>query len=132
LTASYEPEKEAVSACLPRSGQSYKGLAVASMVLGILSLVSLCFGVPVGIVAVVLSVVAKNGMRKSENYDGKEMATVGMVTGIIGIVVGAVPILIFLLVHAWPSVKSWFMNDLDNLQNDATNVQQWSPRFWTW
>ncbi len=71
---------------LRSGGQSYQGFAITSMVLGILALFTACFGIVFGIVAVIFAVVANNGMNKSKNYEGKGMATAGMVTGILGAV----------------------------------------------
>jgi predicted RNA-binding Zn-ribbon protein involved in translation (DUF1610 family) len=67
-----------------RGGQNYKGFAIASLVLGILSLPTFCFGIVIGIVAVVFGMIAKSGMNKSKNYDGKGMATAGLILGILG------------------------------------------------
>jgi predicted RNA-binding Zn-ribbon protein involved in translation (DUF1610 family) len=67
-------------------GQSYQGFAITSMVLGILSL--FCCGPILGITAIIFSVVATNGMKTSKNFDGKGMATAGLVLGIIGVVLG--------------------------------------------
>jgi predicted RNA-binding Zn-ribbon protein involved in translation (DUF1610 family) len=67
-----------------RGGQNYKGFAITSMVLGILSLPACYCGFIFGIVAIVFGIIAKNGMAKSKNYDGKGMATAGLITGILG------------------------------------------------
>jgi predicted RNA-binding Zn-ribbon protein involved in translation (DUF1610 family) len=67
-------------------GQSYHGFAVTSLVLGILALPTACFGIVFGIVAIIFSAIASNGMKKSRNFEGKGMATAGMVMGIIGAV----------------------------------------------
>ena len=41
------------------------------------------------------------------------------------LIIGAIalPILIFLLVKAWPSIKEYFNQGLDDLKNDGTNAQ---------
>ena len=65
-------------------GQSYQGFAITSMVLGIVSIFTACFGIVFGIVAIIFGVVANNGMKQSKNFDGKGMATAGLVTGILG------------------------------------------------
>jgi uncharacterized paraquat-inducible protein A len=67
-------------------GQSYHGFAVTSMVLGILALPTACFGIVLGIVAIVFAAIANNGMAKSRNYEGKGMATAGMIMGILAAV----------------------------------------------
>ena len=56
------------------AGENGKGLAVASMVLGLVGL--LAFALPCGILAIVFSVVSKKKMKSG-------MATAGLVLGII-------------------------------------------------
>ena len=51
-------------------GQSYKGFAITSMVLGILSL--FCCGPVFGIAAIIFSVVASNGMKTSKTWMARE------------------------------------------------------------
>jgi hypothetical protein len=69
-----------------RRGQSYQGFAITSMVLGILALPTFCFGIVFGIIAIIFAAVANNGMKNSRNFEGKGMATAGMVMGILGTV----------------------------------------------
>jgi hypothetical protein len=76
-------------------GQSYQGFAITSLVLGIVSLFTSCFGIAFGIVAIIFAVVAKNGMTKSKNFEGKGMATAGVVTGIIGAVFWTIMTIIY-------------------------------------
>ncbi len=77
-------------AAVPHHGS---GMAVASLVLGIVSLV-LCWiwvvGIPVGILAIVFGVLSK---KQPAN---KGMAMAGLVTGIIGVVLAIVIIVIAL------------------------------------
>ena len=64
-----------------------KGKAIASMVLGILSIVFTVFGVVplvMGIVAITLS-----GFSLSREKDGRGLAITGLVTGIIGTISSA-------------------------------------------
>jgi hypothetical protein len=56
------------------------------MVLGILSLFTCCFGIGFGIVAIVFGAVASNGMNKSRNFEGRGMATAGLVMGVLSVV----------------------------------------------
>lgn len=60
------------------------GLAVASMVLGIISLVSSCFGV-VGIICGLLAVIL-GGCALASKKGGRGMAIAGLVCGIIALV----------------------------------------------
>ena len=78
-----------------QGGQNYRGFAITSMVLGILSL--FCCGPVFGIAAIVFGVIAGNGMKASRNIDGKGMATAGVVLGIIGAVLGVIIAIIYVL-----------------------------------
>ncbi len=72
--------------------QGGKGMAIASLICGILSLLLCCFsyvGLVLGIVAIVLGIISK---KKTEN--GKGMALAGIITGSIG---GAIA-LIFVII----------------------------------
>ena len=68
-----------------------KGLSIASMVLGIVSLVMLCvyyISIPCAILAIIFSVV---GRKKG----GKGMATAGLVLGIIALAIDIVIVVAF-------------------------------------
>ena len=65
-------------------GKSYQGFAITSMVLGILSIFTACIGIVLGITGVIFGVVAGNGMKQSKNFEGKGMATAGIVMGLLG------------------------------------------------
>ena len=65
--------------------QESKGMAIASMVLGIVSLVLFCFVyicVPCGIVSIILG-----GITVAKKKPGKGMAIAGIVCSIVGIAV---------------------------------------------
>lgn len=69
-----------------------KGLAIASMVCGIVALVLFCIwfiSIPTAIVAIILGVVAK-GKVKSGQAAGGGMATAGLVCGTIGLVLAGI------------------------------------------
>ncbi|NVK63778.1 MAG: DUF4190 domain-containing protein [Flavobacteriales bacterium] len=78
--------------------QKKNGLALASMILGIISIVLGFFGllgIIVGIVAVILAVVAKNQIKADPSMAGSAgQAKGGLIMGIIGAVVGLVMILL--------------------------------------
>jgi hypothetical protein len=66
------------------------GLAIASMVLGILSLVFCWFtyiGVPVGILAIIFGGIAMSQTGRDPTLGGRGMAIAGLVCGIIGIAI---------------------------------------------
>ena len=78
-------------------GQSYQGFAITSMVLGILGLIGCWCGPVLGIVAIIFGVVANNGMKKSNNFEGKGMATAGVVMGIISTVLWTLFIILYFI-----------------------------------
>jgi len=67
------------------------GLAIASMVLGIVGIVTCYFGVVFGLVAIILGIVALTEISKSEGrLTGKGFAIAGIVTGGVPFLVAAV------------------------------------------
>lgn len=78
-----------------------RGMSIASMVVGICSIVLCCFwylAIPCGIVAVVLGVI---GLKKHKNG----MAIAGLVCGIIGTILGILPLL------GLASFNTWYTNN---------------------
>ena len=66
---------------LPRKQQS-QGLAVGSMITGILGLILGCFGPLPGIAAIILGLVALSQIKRSpDTTGGKPLAIIGIVTG---------------------------------------------------
>ncbi len=59
-----------------------KGLGIASLVFGIISLLCCCLGTPIGLIGIILAIVAL--VKKN----GKGLAIGGLVTSIIGLVIG--------------------------------------------
>jgi len=78
------------------------GLAVASLVVGIVALVTspLCIGLGLGVVAVAMGVTARRRVKRGEAADGGP-AHAGIVLGsmaiVIGLVVGAILVAIFVI-----------------------------------
>lgn len=65
--------------------QGGKGLAIASMVLGIIAVVLFCFAyvsIPCGIIAIILG-----GISIATKKPGKGMAVAGLVCGLLGIII---------------------------------------------
>lgn len=87
--------------------QKSVGLAVASMVLGILSVVMCCLwflSVPMAIIAIVLGVIARGKAARGE-AGGGGMATTGIVFGVIGLLIW---VLFFMLGHfGGPAAQRW-------------------------
>lgn len=77
---------------VPQQGGESKGLAIASMVCGIASIVILCFNgyiaIAAAIVAIVLSVLSKKKIGKNG------MATAGLVCGIVSLVIFVICVII--------------------------------------
>jgi Domain of unknown function (DUF4190) len=70
------------------------GKAIASLVLGIVSL--FLFGVIAGVLAIVLGVQARKEIERDPTVGGRGLAAAGMVLGIIGVVLWAIIILIWI------------------------------------
>jgi Domain of unknown function (DUF4190) len=72
-----------------------QGLAIASMITGVLGLLVGCFGPLPGIAALILGMVALSQMKKSPN------TTAGKPLAIIGIVTGSLSILFYVVLFIW-------------------------------
>jgi uncharacterized protein HemX len=100
----------------PQSQQS-NGLAVASMVLGIVSVALLCFrwvAVPLGVLAIVLAVIAIN-QAKAGQRRGSGMAKAGLILGIIGPLIS---------IALWIAVVSGLRAGGNFLQQKSKEIQQ--------
>lgn len=76
------------------TGAKRSGMAVASLVLGIIGLIA-CFLVLPSILAIVFAFVAFGAIKRSpQTVGGKGLATAGLVTGIVGLLVGGAVIAI--------------------------------------
>lgn len=81
----------------PGAGQQTSGLAIASLVTGLVGLLTICCGffVVVSIAAVVLGFLAKRKIAQSGGQlKGDQMATWGIITGVLGIVLLVVSIIL--------------------------------------
>lgn len=89
------------------------GLAIASMVLGILGLVLGCcsglFGLPFAIMALVFAIIIMNKYKGQPLYPGKGMTIAGLILGIVGILFGIVAILFVILAVSMPSLVDYDM-----------------------
>lgn len=81
----------------PSYGQpESNGLAVASMIVGIASLV--CFGVFPGIVAVILGLVALSKIKKDPGQaGGHSQAWTGIITGSLGVLIHGAVLVVYLI-----------------------------------
>lgn len=72
--------------------QSSKGLALASMVLGIASICCCCISLPIGGLGIVLAILSKR-----ENREMLTQAKAGLITSIIGIVISLIACFLLLV-----------------------------------
>lgn len=70
------------------------GKAIASLVLGIISL--FLFGVIAGVLAIIFGVQARNQTEADPTVGGRGLATAGMILGIIGVVLWAIILLVWI------------------------------------
>ena len=92
------------------------GLAIASLVLGIISLLSCCcvyLAVPVGIVGIVLAIISKS---KSNSGTMETMAKIGLALSIVGVVI-AVGYIIFSVVWMGTEAGQEYMEMYQDMMN---------------
>jgi hypothetical protein len=109
----------------PAPGNLPKGLAIASMVLGILSLVGCCLwpiSGPIGVVAVALGFMAKS-KADSGTGGGKGMAIAGLVCGIIGTLLSAT-LFVFFLIGRSAGEEGGFMYEFQKSFQEEMEKQQ--------
>jgi hypothetical protein len=98
----------------PPAAPQSNGLAIGSLVTGIISLVT-CGGAGIlALVAIVLGFLGL-GKAKEQNGNGKGMAIGGLVTGVLSLIVGA--IFLFTVILAADSVN----DDLDEINSDPSD-----------
>lgn len=116
--SSYQNEQEYAFQMVTKNGKpKTKGWAVASMVLGILSVVCCCFGwsgILMGAGAIILAIVSR---RNLGYFDGMTIA--GLILGIFGFVFGAT-VLIYTLTLP-PEFWEEYFKELENLPGSDTN-----------
>jgi len=82
----------------PIGAQPLKGMAIGSMICGIVGLLS-CLGIPLGLIAVVLGHLARSNARRNPGvFGGEGMALAGLITGYVSIVVSVVMIVVLMSV----------------------------------
>jgi len=108
----FQPGPAGGAPLYPGGPQQSQGLAIASMVLGIISLVTFCLwfvAIPMAILAIVLGGIHLQKVNKLPVQTGKGMAIAGLVCGLIAIAI-AVAIAIFAL-----TVGSELENELEDI-----------------
>jgi hypothetical protein len=70
------------------AGAGTNGMAIAGMILGILSILSVwpCCGLPFNVLGLIFSAVALNQIKRNPHQQGKGMAKAGLVCSLIGLV----------------------------------------------
>ena len=97
------------------------GLATASLVIGIISIVLGFFswpGIVVGLVAVILAIVAKGQIKADPNQSGSAgAATGGLITGILGMVIGIIMIVLAVMFVSavTEGASEELLRELDNM-----------------
>ena len=125
---SYPPPGPGPVAYQGPNPQQNTGLAMGSMICGVLSIVlsflSFCIwfiSLPLGIVAVVLALVARGKIARGE-AGGAGPAKAGLITGIIGVVLS---ILIPLILYAGlRTAGSKFQQEAERIQREAERQQR--------
>lgn len=87
--------------------QPSPAMAITSMVLGILSIVTSCFwflAIPLGIAAIVIAILVRPKIARGE-ASGRGMATAGMITGGIGLLISIV--LVIIAITAGQKIQDW-------------------------
>jgi hypothetical protein len=90
------------------------GLAVASLVLGIVGILPCCYCIP-SILAIIFGCVSKSSIKKSSgSLGGNGMATAGLVLGIIGLVFGVVMYIVLFSAGGMTSYMDYLKNMSSN------------------
>lgn len=102
------------------------GIATASLVLGILSIVTFWtfgFGVVLGILAIVFGVMGRKRSREAVGTPNAGRATAGIVTGILGTIGGLLFVLMIVLI--WPDV----VDEIESQSQDGfcDTANPWDP-----
>lgn len=106
----------------PQSGSA--GLAIASMVLGILSIPCFCVwwvSIPLAIIAIILGVVALNSVKSGQG-GGRGMAQAGLILGAIGLLLAIILIVIGLV--AGPALQQRLMHFSQQMQQQQQQMIQ--------
>jgi hypothetical protein len=103
------------------------GMATASLILGICSIVLFWLGwigIICGVLAIIFAVVAKNKIKANPSVGGAGSAKAGLITGIIGIAITLLFIILFLFIFAAAvgtvsNIEGWeeALQGLENLEN---------------
>lgn len=106
-----------------------QGLAIASLVLGVLSLLC-CWAYGLGIIPGIIAVVF--GIISVVSGEGKArvMGAIGLVTGVVGIVMAAVVLLYFISLINWDNVTWYNLSQIQYIDpDDPQQIERWLQQF---
>ncbi len=109
----------------PQQGQGTNGLAVAALILGILSF--FCIGIIAGPLAVILGILGRKKANEEMNGNGAGMALAGIITGVLGFLLsGFLVLTTFVLTD---SVADQIEQDLNEMNTDPSDGECDFDRF---
>ncbi len=76
----------------PQNSNTSNGTAIASLVLGIVSIIAACFSPLVSLIAAIIGIVLANNSKK--NFGPSGLAKAGMICSIIGIVLAVLMVIL--------------------------------------
>ncbi len=103
---SHPPEPEVISPP-PAAQPDRKGLAIASLVLGVLSLFSFCLvfcAAPLGLAGVITGIAGLNSSQRGLAIAGIVLSGLGLVISVVLALIGVA------LMPAWTDVQNWNWN----------------------
>ncbi len=110
-----ETTSQGPAGAVPNPG---KGLSIAGMVLGIVSLVLFIiwvFAIPCSIIGLVLSIIGKGKSKAAGQPRG--MAVAGIILSIIALILALVLPLLAVIVWFWKDIGSWFGEAWTTIRN---------------
>lgn len=98
------------------------GLAITSMVLGIIGILSCYFGLLFGGIGVIFGHISMGKFKQDPNLGGRGMAIAGLVTGYIGILISVLIIISIIFAANSDSSSFWeaFEQSLNEQQREQT------------
>ncbi len=111
--------------------EGYEPFAIASIILGVLSLFTLLFGLALGILAIIFGIIALNNIHRSHAVFGKGIAIAGIVLGSLGIIIGitlsvVVFYALFFFIEAFKSSPVDYIIPDSSMLNSSTSSNEWT------
>ena len=125
---SYQPQSSGGTA--PKEPKKHFGLAVASLVLGGLSLICCCccgFGIIPAVIAVIFGLIGLIGGRDT---NVRVMGGIGLALGILGIILNMYIIVTFVMLIDWSQLTPENLQRINDINPDNTQeIQDWMQQF---